>query len=178
MKEVWKNVIGYEGLYQVSSKGRLRALERNTTYFTKNGKEITHKRKARLLSPTQDADGYMKTTLTNTEGVRLNKYIHQLVAQSFLKNPNNKPCVNHLNGVRDCNDVENLEWTTIADNNKHGRLRHEGLIPNSTLTKTDVKEIRFLNAHGVRQKTLAKIFEVNVRTIYRTISRERHGEIQ
>lgn len=107
MEELWKPVIGFEGLYEVSNFGNVRSLERNGTI--KGG---------RMMAKVLDNYGYYMCKLRNKNIIKMPK-IHRLVAQSFIPNPDNKPQVNHINGDKLDNRVENLEWVTSRENIMH-----------------------------------------------------------
>ena len=101
----WRDVVGYEGLYQISNKGDVR----NT---------ITGK----ILKIRKDKDGYIRMRLYKDKTPQ-DIFAHRLVAEAFIPNPENKPCVNHLNTKRDDNRVENLEWCTCKENSNHKPTR-------------------------------------------------------
>lgn len=101
MKEIWKDVEGYEG-YQVSNKGRVKSLN-----FRHTGKE-------RILKSNPDG-GYCLVSLYRN-GKRTSKKIHRLVATAFIPNPENKPEVNHINHNKRDNRASNLEWVTSEEN--------------------------------------------------------------
>lgn len=103
MKEMWKAVKGYEGLYDVSNFGRVRSLINN-----------------KILKP--DIGLYKVVTLYKNKQ-RKRFYIHRLVAFSFIENKENKPMVNHIDGNKLNNNVSNLEWCTCQENNKHAFLK-------------------------------------------------------
>ena len=104
--EEWRDIEGYEGLYQVSNLGRVKSLNFN------------HTKKERVLKGNPDKDGYLRVTLFKNG--RKTYRIHQLVALVFIPNPNNYPVINHKNENPSDNRVENLEWCTIAYNNCYG----------------------------------------------------------
>lgn len=113
MKEIWKDIKGYEGLYQVSSLGNVRSLDR----YKKNRKG-RYLQKGRILNKNYDKDGYLIVGLYKN-GKGKTKKIHRLVAEAFIPNPEDKPTINHKNGIRSNNCVENLEWATMSENQLH-----------------------------------------------------------
>lgn len=114
-KQVWKSVVGYEGLYEVSNHGNVRSLDR-TIIENNTGKERSIK--GITLSITNSKRGYRVVVLCK-DGNEKMKNVHQLVAQAFISNPENKPCINHKDFNRLNNHIENLEWCTYAENNLH-----------------------------------------------------------
>lgn len=110
MKEVWKDIAGYEGLYQVSNKGNVRSLDHAVGNRFYSGRSV----KQRL-----DSYGYLIVTFFK-KGTRKDYKVHRLVATTFISNPNNYPTVNHKNEIKTCNEVWNLEWMTVRDNNNYG----------------------------------------------------------
>lgn len=115
LNEVWKDIPHYEGLYQVSNLGRVKALPRERINHS-GGRWIQPER---IMSIGINKDGYETTNLTAANGVRKTEKVHRLVALAFLDNPNNLPEVNHKNCIRDDNRVENLEWISRKDNNAY-----------------------------------------------------------
>lgn len=105
----WKGVPNYEGLYEVSTDGRVRSVRREGT----NGRE---------LKPLANRGGYLKVVLSKNAKVK-NLLIHQLVARAFLPNPNALPEVDHQDGVRTNNSLENLEWVTGVENRRRAYTR-------------------------------------------------------
>lgn len=101
--ETWKDIEGYENLYQVSSSGKVRSLRFNKIKLLKSGTTLS---------------GYRNVSLRGEDGVATMYYVHRLVANAFITNdnPSEKIYVNHINHLRDCNHVENLEWVTPAQN--------------------------------------------------------------
>lgn len=112
--EIWKDVIGYEGLYQVSNIGRVKRLASTVHY--RDGR-VFHYKEA-LLNPRKTKDGYLLTSFSKN-GVGKTHLIHRVVASHFVPNPLNKPVTNHLNGIRDDNRAGNLQWSTQSENVKY-----------------------------------------------------------
>jgi hypothetical protein len=112
--EVWRDVVGYEGLYQVSSVGRVKSLSSPIT--SANG-DVRIKNE-RIMKQILNAYGYPQLTLHKNGHSKLCR-THRLVAQAFIPNPNNLPVVDHINAIRNDNRVENLRWVTTAENVQH-----------------------------------------------------------
>lgn len=112
--EIWKDIKGYEGLYQVSNIGRIMSLRRYVLHNYGGLREVPE----RILRPGTDSNGYQLVALYS-DGIRRSIKVHRLVATAFLHNPNNKPEVNHKNGIKSDNTVGNLEWATRIENNQH-----------------------------------------------------------
>jgi hypothetical protein len=111
--EIWKDIEGYEGLYQVSNLGRVISLERKE----KSGK-LFRKRNQKILKLESDKRGYQRILLYKNNVTK--KYlVHRLVCLSFLKNHENKKQINHINGVKYDNRLENLEWCNQSENQIH-----------------------------------------------------------
>ena len=113
VNEEWRDVSGYERLYQVSNLGRVRSLDR----WRKNGSG-EYKQKGRILNQGDTTTGYKQIVL-NKDKKRKTLKVHRLVAIAFIPNPENKPNVNHIDGNPHNNNVENLEWCTQAENVQH-----------------------------------------------------------
>lgn len=105
--EVWKDISGYEGYYQVSDLGRVKSLSR------KNSKT------ERILKAYTTSKGYLRLNF-NKDGKSFKPLVHRLVAEAFIPNPENKQQVNHINEVKTDNYIENLEWSTNIENKNHG----------------------------------------------------------
>ena len=101
--EIWRDVINYEGFYQVSNFARVRSF---------------HKNKIKILTPKPDMHGYFRVVLCKN-GEKKNRLVHVLVAQAFIPNPEGKKQVNHISGDKSDNRAENLEWLTPSENIAH-----------------------------------------------------------
>ena len=118
MEEVWKDIEGYEGYYQVSSIGRVRSVDRYVNHGGKSGKGLSLKN-GRILKPTLSGKGYPSVMLSkNSKPKRM--LVHRLVAEAFIPNPYNYDEINHKSEVKTENFVENLEWCDRKYNNNYG----------------------------------------------------------
>ena len=104
-EEIWKDVVGYENLYQVSNLGNVSTLKHKKTF---------------ILKPAQNGKGYLKVILRNNNKSKKYFFVHRLVAQAFLPNPNNYPVINHKDENPLNNNVNNLEWCTQKYNCNYG----------------------------------------------------------
>lgn len=114
MKEIWKYIKGFDNKYSVSNLGRVKS-ENRQCFNSRYGKFFL---KGKLLNPAKNNKGYMTVTLSK-DGKIYSCLVHRLVAETFLQNVENKPQVNHINGIRTDNFVKNLEWCTQSENNLH-----------------------------------------------------------
>lgn len=117
--EEWKDIQGYEGVYQVSNFGRVKSLER---YRINNGGTKTLV-KERILKPSTNNKGYSRVELSN-KTARKPYLVHRLVAEAFIENPNNLPEVNHKDENKSNNRADNLEWITQKENLNYGTRNH------------------------------------------------------
>lgn len=115
MKEIWKDIEGFEGYYKISNFGNVKSYDR--AVIKTNNSVIGYLGK--LLSPYNDGRGYLKVDL-HKNGKRISVRVHRLVAKAFIPNPNNLPTVNHKDENKLNNNASNLEWMSIADNNNYG----------------------------------------------------------
>jgi hypothetical protein len=160
-KEIWKDVVGYEGLYQVSNLGMVKSLPRK---YSPNEK---------IIRPSYLSMGYEMQKLCNN-GFSERILRHRLVAIHFILNPENKPQVNHIDGDKLNNHMSNLEWCTPQENHTHAKengLKAKGLNSgNSKMTIEKIIKIRELISKGLTQREIAKKMGTCQRVIT-TISR-------
>ncbi len=102
MNEIWKPIDEYKNLYEVSNKGNIRSVYRYK----------------KILKQKRSKSGYMYIYLCKDKNIKVFS-VHRLVAKAFIANPQNKPCVNHIDGNKANNNLSNLEWVTYSENEKH-----------------------------------------------------------
>lgn len=156
--EIWKPVENNSHIL-VSSLGRIKRLKGRNKGIQSNF--------------SKDKDGYCKINIINENGKWTQTSIHRLVAKAFIDNPENKPCVNHINGKRDDNRVENLEWVTEKENVRHsflyGQRKRCFEIPQiAILTEYQISQIDILrNYYTVNQ--IAKLFNIKYQSLKNVI---------
>lgn len=175
MIEIWKPIKGYEGYYEVSNLGRVKALKR-----TVNKGKCHRTWEEHYLKYAPDKCGYIRLALAK-DGINKTFKVHRLVADAFIDNPDNKEEVNHIDGDRQNNRVENLEWCTRSENIIHAykngliKLKTGENNPSSKLTWEEVNYIR--KVYIPRHKEygtipLSKRFNVHKKTISRIVRNE------
>lgn len=123
--EVWKDINGYEGLYQISNRGRIKGLEKEITLLTAHKRKLIPMRKSYIKKARMNRYGYYQVSLWKN-GTSHVFTIHRLVATMFIPNPQKLPCVNHKDERKTNNNVENLEWCTFEYNSNYGTARKRG----------------------------------------------------
>lgn len=175
MQEIFKDIKGYEGMYQISNFGRVRSLDREI-HHTQGG---VSKIKGRIKIPGVDKKGYFRLPLSK-ENKQVTFKIHRLVTQYFIPNPDNKPQVNHKDLNKQNNRSDNLEWLTNQENMDHFRksdlaeerdkkIRCENN-PRAKLTWDDVNLIRKLKEeYSFPNRRLSWLFGVGIDQIRKII---------
>lgn len=156
INEIWEPVVGYKGLYEVSCLGKVRTLTYKGTTILKEG---------RLLSPGH-VGGYRQVHLYKNR-IKTSKLVHVLVAQSFILNPENKPKVNHKDGEKANNHVENLEWCTQLENIHHsmyilGKTYHGSKHHHAKLTEEIITKMKEMHRDypAMKNRDIAKVFGI------------------
>lgn len=116
MEEIWKDITGYEGLYQVSNFSRIRSLDRTVKVSNPTRFRFF---KGQIVNPVKLPIGYLVVTLSNIRKNRRVLYVHRLVATEFIDNPNRYEVINHIDGDPTNNSLSNLEWCTQRENVGH-----------------------------------------------------------
>jgi len=155
----WKVI--YEDCYEINRNGQVRSMDRTTT--RKNG--TTWFRPSTLLKTRIDKYGYEIVTLW-IHGECFTKKVHRLVAEAFIENPEGKKEVNHKDGNKINNHVNNLEWNTSSENKLHAFKNNLLERSNKILTESEVGEIKFLISKGYGNSEIAHLFEVTCGAIY------------
>lgn len=157
--EIWKDVVGYEGLYLISNTGKVKSLGKNVDI----GLGRIQFKPERILKPGLASNGYFTVAICKNRA-QTSTCLHTIIAKSFIPNPNNFRCVNHIDGNKTNNAIENLEWCTHKRNSQHAYeigIRK----PFRKVTSDQVIQIRAMKKIGVRNLELAAMYEVTVATI-------------
>lgn len=169
--EIWKDIAGYEGLYQISNFGRVKSFNGLWT-------------KVKILKPSLRNNGYIFVTLFKNGKTKM-FYIHQLVARAFIPNPENKPTVNHKFGNRLDNYCESLEWVTFAENQQHAfdtGIQKRGA--ESVFSKLTAEQVLYIRKNyksydiNFSANALARKFGVSTATIYNIIHGKRYKNVE
>ena len=167
--EVWRDVVGYEGLYKVSDRGNIYSVERISLQGIKIG-GVT-------LKPAYNTGGYLKVVLYKN-GVRKTKSIHRIVAEAFIPNPESLPQINHKDEIKDNNNVENLEWCTSKYNNNHGtRLKRSARTKSKKIRAINVETGEVLTFNSGVEAMEKGYFRGNVSSACRGIYKNASGEL-
>jgi hypothetical protein len=172
---MWKSVPEFEGLYEVADTGRIRSVERRVECVY-GGRTVTRLYKAKILKPLLHRKGYLKVRLYRTKDDWQSFFVHRIVATAFIENPSNLAQVNHKDGNKSNNAVENLEWMTNADNMRHAfstgvRANQSGSgASNARLTEDQVRLVVRLRGEGHAAAEIAKLVDCTQRNVRKICS--------
>ena len=155
--EIFKNIKGYDGIYQISNLGNVKSLKYNKQRLLK--KEITK--------------GYYRFNLCLNNKTK-HFLSHRLVAENFIINNNNKPCVNHIDGNKLNNNFLNLEWVTYSENEIHSYKKLNKINPIRKLSLTQVTEIKENAKKGINGniKEYSIKYNVHIKTILNILNKK------
>lgn len=155
--EIWKDIEGFENKYQISNLGNVKTLDRYDS--------LGRFHKSKLLKISIEKDGYEYITLLGNKGATKSFFIHRLVVHAFMTNLNDLPQINHKDGNKTNNKVDNLEWLTAKQNVRHALrtgLRKSGENhPWAILTNYQVQQVPVLLEQGLTQKAISKLYNVS-----------------
>jgi hypothetical protein len=169
MKERWKDICGYEGLYQISDLGRVKSLNRISTvpYLnTFRNRSISEK----ISIGIKRNNGYLFYKLFDKNGRPKQVAIHRLVANHFINNTHNKPFINHIDCDRSNNCVSNLEWVTPKENSEHASklLRFNTIRVKCDQTGKEYNGIRNAERElGIATGSITKVINGKLKTIHK-----------
>ena len=144
--EIWKDIKGYEGIYQVSNLGRIKSL--------KYGKEV-------IMKPKPNTHGYIRVSIT-MHNKKKSIAVHRLVAETFIPNPDNKPCIDHINTNRADNRVENLRWVTYSENSYNPITNKRNSIANTGASNPNARKTKCITTGKIFETTTAASKYYNV----------------
>ena len=169
-EEVWRNVVGYEGLYMVSNLGNFRSFPKKSRHCDEC--EMTKR---------VGSGGYLYVHLRK-DGKSCTKLVHRLVAEAFIENDRNKSQVNHLDGNKQNNNVENLEWVTCSENQIHAyrvlnRKRKSDHSPRPTKRRFTKEQVLDIRNSKKSQSELAREYRTSQNVIWCIVNRKTYQEI-
>ena len=182
MSEVWKDIVNYEGIYQVSNLGRVRSLDRlvpATCALSKSNQVVNYLRKGKILNghwAGPKGSEYKYVALSKDDKPKYLR-VHRLVACAFIPNPDNLPEVNHIDEDKSNNRADNLEWVTHIQNEHHGTK-----IERAARTR-DRRPVEALNEKGEvvasydRMADASKALGINLGTIWKVCNKIKNCKI-
>lgn len=115
MKEIWKDIEGYEGIYQVSNLGRIKSFDRHRKTMGEGIRLV----KGKIIKHVKKGIGYAQVTLCDNNAIKKSVLVHRIIATAFIPNPDNLSQVNHKDSNRCNNTIDNLEWVSSRENQTH-----------------------------------------------------------
>lgn len=174
--EEWFDIPNFEGIYQVTRSGKIKKIGKKSKY-----KDLIYPDK--MMKHNTHTNKYKYITFM-VDGVKKYYSIHRLLASIFIANPENKPQVNHINGIKDDNRLENLEWVTLSGNMQHaaknGLLKPKRGESNygARLCEDDVRSIRRMSdVHGIPITHIAKMYDMGSTIIWMIVKRRKWASI-
>lgn len=155
--EVWKPVVGFENHYEVSSLGRVKSVIKAT-----RPDGSLYNARERILKLQDSGNGYLKIHLRGS-GPKKRHYVHRIVALAFIPNTENKPCIDHINTIRDDNRVENLRWCTMRENLRNPISRARYLKSRETW---DIIKINKINQERNNSVASKKVYQYDINGCY------------
>ena len=177
--EIWKDIKGFNGVYQCSNKGRIKTIDR--FYRTgKDGKCIRHITEA-IMKPAISERGYLRVTLRTPEGRGVCRWVHNIVARTFTDNYDTTLVPNHIDGNKKNNCIENLELITNKENIAHairtGLTKNKGEDSGKALlSNADAKNIRIKFIAGANTRQLATEYKVGIWVIRSIINNKNYKD--
>lgn len=163
--EIWKDIAGYSN-FMISNLGRVKSKQRKVRYVHAVTKEEHFRvKREEILKCHLSKFGYYFVNLRGDDGIKKNKTIHRLVASGFLPNPNKYTVVNHIDGCKTNNHINNLEWCSNEYNHKHAAINslvtHGESHPNSKIDRNTVELLKIKMALGYSDIELSKEYNIN-----------------
>lgn len=157
-KEIWKDIPGYEGYYQASNMGSIRRVEG----YVKHPARSLKIQRTRVLKQATTTNGY-KNIMLSISNQKKQFLVHRLVAFAWIPTVKNKPHINHINGIKTDNRVENLEWCSVSENEKHkyrvlGKTKAFHNLPGISIDIENAITIGQKTHYGVKSIELIKSF--------------------
>jgi hypothetical protein len=183
MKEIWKSIVGYDGIYKVSNLGRVKSLSRVVLSASGSGKGCRRTLPERILKQHPTGKGKYPGVGLHKDSVILSTTVHALVFKSFCENPNGLPEINHIDGNKSNNRYDNLEPSTRLQNVRHAIAT--GLSPSMVgesnigvkLKEKNIVKIRSMFREGMSQTQIAKRMGTTFQNIHCIVRRKSWGHV-